>query len=297
MLMDMRNAIGRVLKEDQAYHHKSTARRFAWTFGVNTLYKYKSLTGEGCKQVLDMIENSRFYCSAPSELNDHADCQPVFGLAKSLEDPAFLEELIDDQKRLANERGVSEEELQRILAQAGRPAAELTSNVQGEVRANLEKVTRIFCLSADGASKRLWPHYANGHKGVALHFRVSTRNIFGQARKVEYSTVRQPVLIPLQYTGDYDEVMKRLTLCKGDDWAPENEYRIILYAGDPPLADPSGRFVSFEPQDLTGITLGLQISDADRSMVLRWVEDRKPTLKVFQAVEAADFAIELQKIG
>ena len=295
--MDLRSSISRVLKADQEYHRESVARRYAWTFGVKMLYKYKSLSGEGRDQVLDMIQNSRFYCSAPNELNDHADCQPVFALAKSLEDPAFLKELIEDQRLLATERGISEKELQRILGQEGMPAAELAANVQAEVRAGLEKSTRLFCLSADGASRRLWPHYANGHRGVALHFRVTSANIFGAARKIEYSPVRQPVLIPLEYTGDYDEVVKRLALCKADDWAAENEYRILLYDGDPPMGGPGGRFVPFDAPELTGITLGLQISQADRAMVQGWVENRTPRLGVFQAVEAADFGIELRQIG
>ena len=64
--------------------------RFAWAEGHDTLYKFKGLTGESRDQVLDIIEKSRIYFSAPDQFNDPLDCSPVIKLAKDPRDPDFI---------------------------------------------------------------------------------------------------------------------------------------------------------------------------------------------------------------
>jgi hypothetical protein len=74
--------------------------RFAWAEDKSTLYKFKSLSGGGCRQVQDIIENSRLYFSTPDQFNDPLDCSPIFKLAGDLKDPVFLAELKKDEDEM-----------------------------------------------------------------------------------------------------------------------------------------------------------------------------------------------------
>ena len=80
---------------------------------------------------------------------------------------------------------------------------------------------RVVSLSADSTNFLLWSHYADGHKGVAIEVEIPDNH---------------PDLIEVIYTpfssvftssGDTKENMRHLFNGKGEEWAYENEYRIV----------------------------------------------------------------------
>ena len=271
--------------ERQELQDEARALRFAWALGVDTLYKYKSLEGASRDYTLDIIRNSRLYFSRPDQFNDPFDCAPSFALAKSKDDPDFVKELEDDERRMAFESGWTSEQLDELRGKEGVPVERMAAAVRDNTVRQLQDDTRIFCLSAEQCHPLLWSHYADSHKGICLHFSCGYGSLIGLARQVVCQERREPILIPLQYQ-DEDQLADKMVLVKASFWRYENEYRIIGHKGAEwgHSFDDRGR-VSFPPELLSGITLGMRISANDRADIMGLASSRKPAIPVWQATE------------
>jgi hypothetical protein len=272
--------------------------RLAWALGKTTLYKYMSLADQQRRdRVLDVLRNSRVYLSAPSQLNDAADCRPRFELAKPLTDPDFVRELEADEEQMIAEERLTPEDVARLRAQHGVAPERLAEGVTENTRRELESKTRIYCLSARNTDSGMWGLYA-GLSGVCLHFGSHSGSVFGNARGVVYSPTREPILIPLRYNNP-DALADRMAFTKGERWRGEDEYRLAAHDGslgeDTPLVDD--HFVAFAPADLTGITVGMNIDPVHRQVLLDAVAARSTPIEVFKAVEGAGFNIEVRPIS
>jgi hypothetical protein len=274
--------------------------RFAWAEDRTTLHKFKSLSGGGCRQVQDIIENSRLYFSTPEQFNDPLDCSPTFKLAGDLDDPAFLAELKKDEDEMIAQHGLTPQAEVELREQFGIHATGIAEAIKRNVRKEIRADLRIFCLSANYEHPLLWSHYGNSHTGICLHFSVVHGNLFGLARGVDYSEPRPPVLIPMRYNEGGDTYVARaMSLIKAEFWRYESEYRILGHASaDWGYPLDGGRFVSFEPELLTGVTLGMCIAPADRSMVMSWAAAHVPELAVFEAFEhPEEFGIGVRQLA
>jgi hypothetical protein len=272
--------------------------RLAWTFGKTTLYKYMSLADqERLDRVLDVLRRSRVYLSAPSQLNDAADCRPRFELAKPLTDPDFVHELEADEERMISEERLTPEDVARLHAQFGVAPERLAGGVTENTRRELESKTRIYCLSARNTDSGMWGLYA-GLNGVCLHFACHSGSVFGNARGVVYSPTRDPILIPLGYNNP-DAVADRMAFVKAERWRGEEEYRLVAYdgslGGETPLVDD--HFVAFAPADLTGITFGMNIDVGHRQVLFDAITARSTPMQVFEAVEGTGFDIEVRPMS
>ena len=138
------------------------------------------------------------------------------------------------------------------------------------VRANtlrqLHEDTRIFCASAEICRPLLWSHYADSHRGVCLHFACGYGTLIGLARQVVCKEQREPIC-PLGWSED--DLTDKMVLVKAAFWGYESEYRIIGHTRAPwgHSFDEQGR-AHFPPELLTGITLGVRISEGDRADVI-----------------------------
>jgi hypothetical protein len=271
--------------------------RLAWTFGKTTLYKYMSLADhERRDRVQDVLRNSRVYLSAPSQLNDSADCRPRFELAKPLSDPDFVRELQADEGRMIAEQRLTPDDVARLHAEHGVAPERLAEGVTENTRRELENKTRIYCLSARNTDSGMWGLYA-GLNGVCLHFACHSGSVFGNARGVVYSPTREPILIPISYNNP-DDIADRMAFIKGERWQGEEEYRLVAFGDslgeDRPLIDD--HFVGFAPLDLTGITFGINIEAKHRKLLLDAIAARPTPVLVFEAVEGAGFDIEVRPV-
>jgi hypothetical protein len=262
--------------------------RFAWAEGHETLYKFKSLSGDSRDHVLGMIEKSSIYFSIPDEFNDPLDCAPVLKLAKDPSDPEFIEELQADEARVLAESGRSTEEIAEMRRSKGVDVRQVGSAATNHTRKQLRDDSRIFCLSAKQDHPLLWSHYADSHKGVCLHFRCRGGTVFGAARAVEYQQERRPILIPMKYNKSEDDIAAAMSRTKAEFWSYEEEYRIIGYERAEWGYKLHGRFCFFEPSLLCGITLGMNVSVPNRTTVMTWAAKRIPTIPVYQAGEDED---------
>ena len=153
----------------------------------------------------------------------------------------------------------------------------------------------IFCLSATRERTLLWSHYAGSHAGVCLHFKVVPGEITGLARGVDYVTERPPVMVPLRYNPSEQETARRMSLIKAESWRYESEYRILANPDVDWGYSLDGRYVSFPPELLTGLTLGMRISPTDREAVVQWARDRDPPLTIWEAYEdSQNFALKFR---
>jgi hypothetical protein len=120
--------------------------------------------------------------------------------------------------------------------------------------------TRICSLSATRKDVRLWSHYADGHKGIAIEIEFDEKN--DELFKVDY--VRQLkefgnslLTSPLDST----EILK----VKSFHWEYEEEFRLIL----------NDEFYSIKGK-ITGIYFGLRTPSLLQELIMRAVGNRIP---------------------
>lgn len=291
------------LRRQQQQHERERARtqrlirryRFVWAEGLNTLYKFKSMAGNSCSEVEDIIENSRIYLSMVDQFNDPFDCAPVNKPAKPLT-PAFIEELQADAERLLAESGKTPEEIVETNKQQV-SVVQLWSEITADTRRQMRENTRIFCLTARQDHPLQWAHYADSHRGVCLHFNCNSGSFAGMARRVVYRKDRAPILFPFHYNPSADVVVDRMVLTKADFWKYESEYRVIRHMSGDWSYKSDGRFSHFPPDELTGITLGLNMRPIDRHSAMNWAARHVPALAVYEAIEDHDrFGLEIRRI-
>jgi hypothetical protein len=265
---------------------QATELRFAWAKGITTLYKLRSLDPGSRAFTLDTIKNSRVHFSSPEVFNDPFDCAPPIELAGSIDDPEFRKELEDDERRSMDEAGLTQAERDSLRAQEGVPIERLAESARAHTLSALRASARIFCLAAEHRHPLMWSHYASSHTGICLHFRCDAGNVFGLAREVLYQPERKPLLIPLSRHQSADEVTEQLVFAKADFWHYESEYRIIAHRdSDWGYTFEEHDLVSFPPELLVGVTLGMSIRAPDRDEVIALAAARDPPVPVSVAVQ------------
>jgi hypothetical protein len=77
-ILNLRDAIRAAIKDERREFLKAATRelRFAYAEGVETLYNFKSLAGDGRDHVKDIIQNSRLYFSTQDQFNDPSTARP-----------------------------------------------------------------------------------------------------------------------------------------------------------------------------------------------------------------------------
>lgn len=289
-----------VARRKRELRELARSQRAAWAQGIETLYKFRSLAPESRDYTLDIIANSRAYFPSPLQFNDPFDCFPPILLAGKTDDPEFVKELERDEAKMMAAAGIGPEEAAALRASQGVPVEKMAEAVRENIVKEIRADTRVLCLTVEQRHPLMWSHYASSHSGICLHFRCGPDNLFGLARQVLYVEERKAVLIPLERQTE-DEIVDRLVFEKAKFWKYESEYRVIGHAdrkvdwGE--TFDDAGR-VSFPPESLRGITLGMRISDPDRASIIAIAATRKPAIPVWQARESPGrFWIDVERVA
>ncbi len=168
--------------------------RFAWYFGCDTLYKFRSFSrGKSRERVLDTIENSRIYLPHPPDFNDPFDCSPVVVHGGDPDDPEYFRAVEANERRMQKAQGVTGARLDRLRKREGVTIHDLPKAAEAHLRNALRDDVRILCLSANPLHPLQWSHYADSHRGLCLHFRCRPGTPFGLARQVRYRKKRDPL--------------------------------------------------------------------------------------------------------
>lgn len=212
------------------------------------LYKYKEVN----KNTLSILRNCEIYFASPSQLNDPYDCR--IGIKESLESAydssAVIRHYVDNGSSLLN----------------------LWENMDGDI-----ENSGILSLSEQPANTIMWTHYANEHKGICLGFFFPHKWICDPEQLMIGGSIvhyheNNPFisLIHNCYKDNYEngspppwedvwpQMMINGLVTKTEDWAIEQEYRVIRK--EPGL-------VPFSPESLKEVIFGLHTSEEDRQSI------------------------------
>lgn len=150
----------------------------------------------------------------------------------------------------------------------------------------------ICCLSGREAigNPLTWSHYADHHRGVAIHFNTALPP-FGFAFPVEYSQTYPESVVPRFYQDPWEHVTRSF-LTKSHWWSYEYEFRILKVDWFAPQRDPRAisLLVQWEdttaiasPEAVAGITLGARMPDGERTELIAKIRTDFPHLEIWQA--------------
>ena len=249
--------------------------------GEGYLYRYRDLVGERAAWVREIITDSRFYFSSPAAFNDPFDCQARFRVDDGLQARvrARARSVIDKVPMPRRER-------RRITRLKVNPA-KLLQDMTKEAREAIQKDIRVLSLSATHENILMWSHYANGHQGICLQFRLEAdRGFFAGSQPVVYSA---ELPVSAMMADDPMEPVDKLLLTKAKDWEYECEWRLIHQDGV--------SAVMFPPELLTGVILGAKISSAHRELIAEWARARTAPLTVYAAdLDSKRFGLSFRKL-
>jgi hypothetical protein len=269
----------------------------AWADDIRTLYKFRSFGGESRRWVRDTLKNSRIFCPYPTQFNDPFDVKPIIRHSGDVEDPNYVAALRRRQRKVAELQGRSAQEIADLERQLGATVHALPELVEREIRGALREKTRILCLTADRMHPLQWSHYADSHKGLCLHFWSVYGSVFGQARRVRYTTRRTPLRISPNPIPSL-RTAERLAFTKAKFWAYEHEYRLVRPAGLPGVEPLRKGYLYFHPMCFSGVTLGSQMSSKDRRYLIRMAAKYRPQLDIWEAYEDPDqFKLNVRLLG
>lgn len=155
----------------------------------------------------------------------------------------------------------------------------------------------------------LWGHYANGYRGIALHF-VPTNDpnspfnqsafhwvnyekqrpyiSFEQLRFYLDTTLPHPggAFTPSALGAFELQFMSALMAWKSDDWAYEQEARLITKSDVPAI--------SFPPSELVAVILGPLCSEADEAKLRHLIKQAPQETRIVKArLSRTDYSIEI----
>lgn len=233
---------------------------------IDFLYKYKAIDAK----MLRILVCNDIYFAPPDSFNDPFDCN----LLPSLQ--ITKEEVYDFVKQQFPD--IPENKLKEVVDNnTEKYTIDLYKSLENEL-AKIRKSLTVSCFSEVNNSSLMYSHYADGHKGLCLEFKVIDNSFYD-------------VLFPVQYPDNYPAVrffkhdlqvmMDSQLLTKQPEWRYEKEWRIIK-------VDNPNNYQKFPLEILTGIIFGLRTSDADITMIKELTKHRVPNLKYYKCVKPKD---------
>lgn len=254
------------------------------------VYKYCDEHG------LDILRNLELKFTPPNEFNDPFEFVPCVISSnsrrtlrqlvnnKSAKKEAYLaakrdgsfkgnfrqyrERLSDDLTKVRNQLF---EMVDNTLAEAPNRYLELSSRMVG-----------VLCLSSRRDSILMWGHYCNKHRGLTIGFDPNSGHFSEKAGLFPVSYVSERVTFDERWKENSEQCRNfyhRIIFSKNDDWAYENESRIIrqldklkqvrLHDGR------TGYFGSFPPEAIQAVTLGARCTKKFEDEVRAVLQDKK----------------------
>lgn len=228
-------------------------------------YRYSS--ADHLEWLKEIILKHELCLPSLNELNDPADGRPKLA---SLSEEQMIRFLLSDVvqrnptwslEKLVHEAAVirynvrlhGTEVLLRQMSQL------LNSELEGY---------RIYSLSKRADNPALWAKYAGNHTGYCLEFK-NEGPLFACAKEVTYGDATEMDLQNREHRSGYWFFRKR------QEWSNEEEVRLVLLRG-------KGSKVKIEPQWLTRLILGKNMTEAHRKTIREWAKERQPELTVVE---------------
>jgi hypothetical protein len=274
---------------------------FAGRDQKDTLYKFRSFNKDQAKRrVREIVVDHTIYFSRRSQLNDPFDLAPAFTLDRSGGNEATKQRLLRDAEASYKRRRYSPEEIHTGLAiLSARSLDDFEAESRSRALQRLEEHYWVFSLAGNRTHPMMWGHYADGHKGLCIHFSSQEPSLFSAAMKVEYHSTRPVVNIPLPEESD---LMRRVCLWKGEFWKYEDEYRLMRFPDrDAVLAHFGLNLMQqkgfFKAHWMTGLTVGAYMPNDDVEQVLEIAKGHTPPLPVWRAKPSITYDLTFDQIA
>jgi Protein of unknown function (DUF2971) len=230
---------------------------------IDFLYKYRVIDA----RTLRILVCNELYFASPDSFNDPFDCNIVPAMQATREEMEnFCRKQFPD---------LPEQKYQELVENNLKGFPEhLSKSLRNDLDEMRMKLS-LSCFSQVNNSSLMFSHYADGHKGLCLEFKVIEHPFFDALLPVEY-----PDQFPsLSFFGkDLQGMMNAQLLTKQPEWKYEKEYRIVK-------VDDPANYQKFPPEALTGIIFGLRTSDADITLIRELTSHRKPKLRFYKSVK------------
>jgi hypothetical protein len=249
--------------------------RTAIEAGHDRLYHYERFRPEWLATTL---REQKIHCSNPDNLNDPWDCRPCFN-ARSLQEPAGRQEFIAwfHRQDLPTDLAFLRRALLAILEFPGGDDLFIDSYLN--ILSQQMWGRKIYCLTPNSLSTRMWSHYAQNHRGICIEFGLDNY-LFRWAAEVTYRA-EYPDWRPEKNMG---EGASEILLTKSDDWANEKEFRLVSAGEFAPEDHPlalSGDYFALPPGALLSVIVGCE---GDYDAVKKIVNENSSALSVKRVV-------------
>lgn len=182
---------------------------------------------------IDVLENGMIRFTQPADFNDPFEASPSFSGNRPDLDGALLAQYLKDA-----EPCTPQVPLQR-LADGAQNIVCLRRRFALDYSAKLSEHFVALCLSRSRSNLLMWAHYTDCHRGFVIGFDTDSeffkRGVFGGLRDVKYTKIRARAPekdIRYATQEELDSYNSSLFFTKSDDWAYEDELRIVRHPQD-----------------------------------------------------------------
>jgi hypothetical protein len=164
---------------------------------------------------------------------------------------------------------------------------------------------RVFCVTTDKASERMWKDYAKEHQGIALRISPSVEKAskYLKFAPVTYQEKRPPIFAKVadfaaeSLFGNQTErartVLEGIIYAKTNAYKFENEYRLAIPLDE---GEEDYRTQPFHPEEITELYLGAAMTDADKKEIVATAKALNPGIAVFQAKQDEEGRISFDAV-
>lgn len=204
------------------------------------LYKYKTFDENNYWQ--DILLNNRLYMPPPSQFND-----PFEG------------------KLFPFDSGTCGNTINLATGQMNKDVGQYLDNY------------RVVCLSGNIRNKAMWAYYACDYRGFAIQFKTYSLkenymvdNAFSKAQRVIYKSNSEEIPCKqIMNPSEADKALRKCLLYKSEDWAQEEEFRIIERVNK-----AKKKYLKFAPNDIESVILGIRMSEDNRKKITKICKEK-----------------------
>lgn len=209
------------------------------------LFKYGSARGFQ----LESLRERSLYLAPPELFNDPFDCRPVFAWESMNLDELMRDMIHVHAEDLSDGTTNSYREQQEILrSQLPGDPNDLPAHVEENIARHMNSVG-IHCLASEKDNILMWSHYGDNHRGLVIEYDTAQLWKCVMSEGAVLERVRYEKDRPQLILSPGGEWVMHMIFTKSEDWAYENEYRIVHKSG-------SRTKINLPQSAITGIYLG-----------------------------------------
>jgi hypothetical protein len=212
------------------------------------------------ESAIDIFENRRIKSSTPSTLNDPFEWKP------SVDEEVTPDQIWDTMVTLHKKRPLHVPPNRTVVARMKAEVPDAAKRHQDQFGSDLEKHTRIICLSQRNDGILMWAHYADRHKGFVVGFNsdlLRRNHSHSGFYKVSYNLERPVVPHPYVAPPDKNQLIPAVSQ-KSPEWAYEEEWRLLVHMShlrrDRDLGNPN-MYLPILPNAIDQVIFGSRCSD------------------------------------